>query len=132
MGWVSIAEFLAASIIGGSFADWLFFGVLFHSKYSAFPETWRGKEGEQSRIILSMALGILTPLGFLYAMNSLQIVSALSLTKFVASLMLMLVLPINLTNFLFMKLHPLILLSHSLGWLAKLVLCGVAGWWFLT
>jgi hypothetical protein len=29
-------------------------------------------------------------------------------------------LPATLTNFIFVKLHPKILISHSLGWLARL------------
>jgi hypothetical protein len=43
---MNIAHFagavLAATIVS-SFTDWFFFGVLFHSRYQAYPEVWRSE-----------------------------------------------------------------------------------------
>jgi len=40
-------------------------------------------------------------------------------------------LPLLVTNHIFMKMHPLILVSHTFGWLAKLVVSGAAVIWLM-
>jgi hypothetical protein len=47
MTWTRAGLAILAAAIATSLADWLFFGVLFHEKYKAFPEVWRRPEGGQ-------------------------------------------------------------------------------------
>lgn len=45
---------------------------------------------------------------------------------------LMVPVPLVITNALFMKIHPLIVVSHSLGWLAKLAIAAVVAGWLIS
>ena len=114
-----------------SLTDWFFFGVLFHEKYHAFPEVWRrprGGSGEGKAIALSALIGALTPTAFVLGCAFLGIAS---LRVFVLAVLVWLMGPIPMWvwNYLFMKVHPLILLSGVLGWLVRLgVSAGVVVW----
>ena len=53
----------AASIVGailGSIADWVFAGVLFHSRYQRHPEVWRTETSETLRIGAAQILCLVT------------------------------------------------------------------------
>jgi hypothetical protein len=39
--------------------------------------------------------------------------------------------PLLITNSFFMKFHPLTVVSHTLGWLARLAVCGGVAGFFL-
>ncbi len=130
---------LAAAIMTG-LADWLFFGVLFHRHYQAFPEVWRagaamaaggadgasaGKAGERRAILVSSSAGLLTPIAMVALCAWLPLSGG---RVWILALLLwaMIPLPLLIGNYLFIKLHPLILVSHALGWLAKLMACAAA------
>jgi hypothetical protein len=111
-----------------SLADWYFFGVLWHEKYKAYPEVWRrpqGGPGEGKAVALSALIGALTPTVFVVAcalFNMVRIPQALLLG---AAVWLMGPLPMWIWNYIFMKVHPLTLLSGILGWLVRLGLSAV-------
>jgi hypothetical protein len=114
---------LVISAVATSFSDWLCFGVLFHQRYQAFPEVWRrtgDPTGEQRALIQVSLISMLTPVAFVLGCSWLGVfgVRAFALAGL---LWVMIPLPLLIGNHLYIKLHPLILLSHGLGWLSKLM-----------
>lgn len=131
MNWPHFLAAVVLSAIAGSLADWLFAGALFHDKYLVYPEVWRPKlrQNDAGPIAWSMILGLLTFIAFMAARVIFSIHGYRLDLEFAALLWLMIPLPLTITNALFIKIHPLIVVSHSLGWLAKLALAGlIAGW----
>src|SRR6266851_4689538 len=111
MNW---ARFLLAVVLSGfatTLTDWLFMGVLFHKKYLATPEIWRIKPGQNDTrsIVLSYRATLHT-----------------SLLIWVAAAV-----PIIFSNIVWIKMDPLLGVSHSLGWLARFVVTGMIGNWLL-
>jgi hypothetical protein len=56
---VVVGATVAAGVLG-SFADWLFMGVLFHNAYNRHPEVWRpaiAAGQDKGAILLSAAIG---------------------------------------------------------------------------
>ena len=134
MNWSHFLAAVVLSAIAGSVADWFFAGVLFHEKYLAYPEVWRPKlrQSDAGPIAWSMILGFLTFIAFMTACVTFGIHGYRFDLEFATLLWLMVPLPLTITNALFIKLHPLIVVSHSLGWLAKLVLAALTAGWLLT
>lgn len=134
MNWT---RFLLAVVLSGvatTFTDWLFMGVLFHKKYLATPEIWRIKPGQSDTrsIVLSSLLGVLSCGAFLY----LCVWSGIILshrTTLHASLLVWVAaaVPIIFSNIVWIKMDPLLGVSHSLGWLARFVVTGLIGNWIL-
>ena len=133
MDWKHFVLAVIAAAIAGSLADWPFAGVLFHDKYLAYPEVWRPnlKQNDAGPIAGSIFLGLLTFAAFMAACVMFNIHGYRSYLEFAVLLWVMVPLPLTITNALFIKLHPLIVVSHSLGWLAKLVIASVAAGWLL-
>ena len=134
MTWSHVAAACGVACIAASFTDWLFFGVFFHEKYMAFPEVWRrppGAAGEGRAVGLAIVVGFLTPLCFVLSCYGLHIADARAVTLLVVGTWAMTALPLLVINYLFMKMHPLIVVAHSLGWLAKLAVSGIAVVWFM-
>lgn len=134
---MSWTRFLLAVVIAGlatSVSDWLFMGVLFHKKYLATPEIWRVKAGQDDtrNIVLSSVLGVLSCAAFLYlcvwagALSSRRATLQLALLVWIAAAV-----PVILSNIVWIKMHPLLGVSHSLGWLARFVISGANGIWLL-
>jgi hypothetical protein len=128
-------HFLLAVLVAGiaaCCADWLFAGVLFHKKYLAYPEVWRPgllQGRDAGPIAWSTFLGLVSVAAFMAACGKFEIQGYGATLGFASLVWLMVPVPLIITNALFMKIHPLIVVSHSLGWLAKLVLAAlVAGW----
>lgn len=132
MDWKRLLLAVLVAGIAASFADWLFAGVLFHKKYLAYPEVWRPglmQGRDAGPIAWSMALGFVSVSAFMAACVQFGIHGYSPTLSFALLAWLMVPLPLIITNALFMKIHPLIVLSHSLGWLAKLIIAAaVAGW----
>jgi len=111
-----------------SLADWYFFGVLWHEKYKAHPEVWRrpqGAPGEGKAVALSAMVGALTPTVFVIACVLFNVTRLPQALFFGASVWLTGPVPMWIWNYIFMKVHPLILLSGILGWLVRLGLSAV-------
>jgi hypothetical protein len=126
MDWRFLAVVAAASVIA-SFTDWLFMGVLFHEKYLHAPEIWRTHPqlSGTRRIVYSQVLGVVTCAAYLYlclALDALTIPSAMLVALMVWLAGVVVVLG---QMVMWMKLHPLIGLSHALGWLTRLVITGL-------
>src|ERR1700723_1480222 len=122
-------------IIASGLTDWFFFGVLFHNKYSVHPEVWRRAQGsgdEGKAIAWSTLISLLTIAGFICACSTFSIHGYKPTLEFAAFIWIIAPLPLTITNALFVKLHPLIVVSHSLGWLARLILAAIAVGFFLN
>jgi len=135
MNWT---RFLLAVVLSGfatTFTDWLFMGVLFHKKYLATPEIWRIKPGQSDTrsIVLSSLLGVLSCGVFLYFCVWSGIIHSHPAT-FHTSLLVGLAsaVPIIFSNIVWIKMDPLLGVSHSLGWLARFVVTGMIGNWLLS
>ena len=124
-----------AALIGallGSLADWLFMGVLFHSRYLVYPEVWRpGAGAVRYRIVLAQALALVTSAAFVALAWKLGQDDLVGNLKLAAMIWLIGPLPLLLGNALFIKLDPLVTASHAAGWLVKLVLVAAATAWLL-
>jgi hypothetical protein len=109
-------------------------GVLFHGKYLATPEIWRLKPGESETrsIALSTLLGVLScaALLYLYVWTGTPFVYGATL-RMAALIWVAGAVPIILTNIIWIKMHPLVGVSHSLGWLARFAVTAVIGTWLL-
>jgi hypothetical protein len=128
MDWGRVALAVLASGLASSMTDWLFAGSLFHGKYNAYPEVWRypAGAGERRAVLWSIVAGFFACAAFTL------IVVSLGMHGWGETLLLALLvwaaaaLPVLITNALFIKLHPLVVLSNALGWLVKLGLAAAA------
>jgi uncharacterized membrane protein (GlpM family) len=134
MNWT---RFFLAVLLSGfatSITDWLFMGVLFHKKYLATPEIWRIEAGQNDTrsIVLSSLLGVLSCAVFLYFCVRFEIILS-HRTTLHASLLVWLAaaVPIIFSNIVWIKMDPLLGVSHSLGWLVRFVFTGIIGNWLL-
>jgi hypothetical protein len=131
MTWGRFLLAVAASGVVASFTDWLFMGVLFHGKYLESPEIWRSKPGqsETQRIIVSSLLGVLSCAAFIFLCRWTGAVTMRSELHLAGIAWIAGPVPILFSNIVWIKMHPLLGVSHSLGWLARFVISGlIAGW----
>lgn len=133
MNWTHYLLAVVVSGVASSFTDWFFMGVLFQDRYLAAPEVWRGNPGqpETGRIFMSMLVGLVSCAAFIYLCwltNMLTVKSSLSLAVIV---WLAGPLPLIRTNIAWMRMHPLLGVSHSLGWLARFVVSALIAIWLL-
>jgi len=126
-------RFLIAVAIAGALAsmtDWYFFGVLFHSKYQAYPEVWRASQrGNRAAWI---TLGFFTCAVFTYACARLNLFGYAAPLKLALWMWRAVALPIVGTDALFMKLDALVVVAHALGWLVRLCVAGACVGLILT
>lgn len=110
----------------GSLADWLFAGVLFHGRYLLHPEVWRTTSNDTRRVMIAQLTTLLTAAGFAllaYRLGTTHLKPSLELA---AMIWLIAPLPLLIANALFIKIDWMVTASHAAGWLAKLLLCGLA------
>lgn len=133
MNWTRFLLAVFAAGFVSSLTDWFFGGVLFHSKYSVYPEVWRPSiaKNETSAVTWSVVLGFVTSAAFLLSCVVFHVHGYGETLKLAALCWLMVPVPVWITNGLFIKLHPLVVVSNSLGWLAKLAVAALAAVFFL-
>ncbi len=131
MDWKLIAAIAVAGTIG-SFTDWLFMGVLFHERYNRYPEVWwpglRQKAADTRAIIIASALGYVSAAGVILlclftGSTSLDGALIIATLAWIAGPLVM-----QVTNGFWIKFDPWLTLSHSLGYLARFLIAGVAAW----
>jgi hypothetical protein len=129
---MNIARFLIALVaatIVASFTDWFFFGVLFHSRYETYPEVWRtefsGKK-EWKAIVLVTLLLVFMAGGFLVLLHYLDMHGFQRVLSIAFAIWLIVAVPMNVSNFIFMKLDQRILFSQTLGWLVRMLVFAAA------
>ena len=125
---IVIGATIAAGVLG-SLTDWLFMGVLFHDAYNRHPEIWRpaiAAGQDKSAILLSAAIGfgmsgaIVVLCGFAQVDSVGKGLLVAVLAWIAGPLALMTI------NGLFIKLDVRIIGAHSLGYLARFALAGIA------
>lgn len=132
MDWWFWAVVVGASVLS-SFTDWLFMGVLFHEKYLHAPEIWR-QHPELSgvrRVVYSEAIGVVTCAAYAYlclALDALTLPSALTVAVLVWFAGVAVILA---QMVMWVKLHPLVGLSHALGWLTRLIITALLAVWLM-
>ncbi len=118
----AIVEAAVVGAVLGSFADWLFAGVLFHDRYRRHPEVWRDAGSERGRIIAAQTLTLLTSTVMVLLAVRLGKTNLLGAVKLAIAIWLIAPLPMLVTNHMFIKIDALITASHAIGWLVKLLL----------
>ena len=128
-----LLAFLASAILA-SFTDWYCFGVLFHDRYGHTPGVWkkyRDKKDEMTSIGISQAIMSISSLVFILVCSHLGLVS-MPLTLLAAVVVwAMIPVPLLATNAIFIPMDRWIVVSHSLGWLARLVITALCVSWLL-
>ncbi len=119
------AVVLVASVVA-SFTDWLFMDVLIHGYYQADPDIWRGGRSTR-RILVSQIVGALASA----AMTILYLWAPgrplwIACAAFCAG-----PLPVIMQQWLWMRLHPAIAVSHATGWLARALITSFTASWLL-
>ena len=123
-----ITAVLAAGIFG-TFTDWLFMGVLFHSAYNKYPEVWWPaiREGKETgAIVWAAALCLIMSAGVvaLCALVGVSgIVGGIGVAAIVWAAGPLVVLVVN--GF-FVKIDPKVTFAHSLGYLVRMAIAGAA------
>lgn len=127
MIWTRFALAVLASGIVMSISDWVFFGMLFHDKYKQHPEVWRDPPGssETTKIIWSTLMGFMSAAVFIYLAWRWDFETYEATLKLAAAIWVIASLPIVITNGLWIKFPKELVISHALGWLAKLVIVAV-------
>ncbi len=128
MHWNRIALAVFASGIASSLTDWLFMGDWLYKRYDRHPEIWRyaGGQGETKAILWASLFPFLTCSVFVLVCTRLHLFSFSAMLKFALAIWLIGPLPLLVVNSLFMKLTPAITVAHSLGWLVKFMIAGLA------
>jgi hypothetical protein len=124
MDWRLVAAVIAGLIVA-SLMDWLFAGVLFHDRYQAYPEVWRINGANPRALIAAQALTIPTVAGLIALMRISGRTSLIPGLEIATLVWLVAAAPAILANGIYIKLHPLVVASHTVGWLAKLAAISV-------
>jgi hypothetical protein len=111
---------IVAGLIVASLMDWLFAGVLFHERYQAHPEVWRVNGANPRALIAAQALTIPTVAGLVALMRFTGHTTLLPALEIAALVWLIAAAPAILANGIYIKIDPIVVASHTVGWLAKL------------
>ena len=133
--WGRIALAIVAAAVAGSVTDWIFFGKLFHDKYLVYPEVWRKREGDGGagqQIMFSSLIGAFSSALFIVLCAGTYISRYQGGLKLALAVWLIASVPLIANEHVFMKLHPAIFVSHSLGYLARFSLAAVAYMMFVS
>ena len=123
-----IIAILVAGTLGG-LTDWLLMGVLFHDAYNRYPEVWRPgiRDGANRKAIIVASLlgyvmtGAVVGLCWLARVHDGFGGAHVAVLAWLAGPPIVIVI-----NNMFIKIDPKITLAHCLGYLARMLLAGVA------
>ena len=116
---------VVAAVIAISFSDWLLFGVLFHDRYDATPELWRPIP-EGKKIAGSMAFAAIGAAAFFVLATHFRVIGIKESLILAVLCWLAASLPQTVTNTLYLRYDKMLVASHSLGWLTRLVIAAIA------
>lgn len=124
---------VGASGVATSFTDWVFMGKLFHQKYLETPETWRMTPGQSDtrKIVASSLLGVVSCAAFIWLARWTDALTVRSELHMAELVWMAAAVPIIFSNIVWIKMHPLLGVSHSVGWLARFAISGLIGGWLL-
>ena len=124
---------VGASGVATSLTDWIFMGKLFHEKYLEAPEIWRMTPGqsEMRKIVASSLLGVVSCAAFIWLARWTDALTVRSELHMAELVWVAAAVPIIFSNIVWIKMHPLLGVSHSLGWLARFAISGLIVGWLL-
>lgn len=132
MHWIKILEIgLIASLLT-SFTDWYFFGVLFHEKYNTIPGVWKkytDKKDEMRSIMISTGFHSISCFVFAFTCDYFHLAGLTPLLFFAFLVWLTTSLPLLLSYGVYIRMDRHIVVSHSLGWLVRLLVSGLCVAW---
>ena len=134
MNWLHVLYAFVASATFASFTDWYFFGVLFHKRYLKTPGAWkkyRDKKDEITSISISQIIMSVSSFVFIVACGHLGLVSLTASLLAAVTIWIMIPLPLLAVNAVFMNIDRMVVVSHSLGWLTRLVITALCVTWLL-
>ena len=134
MSWTRFFVTVLASGFAGMFTDWVFMGILFHDKYLLTPELWRkAKGGPETRyIVASTALGVLSCSALILLLGYAGALHSITGALWAAGLAWISgPLPLIATNSIWTRLHPLVAVSHSIGWLVRFMVTAILAAWLI-
>ena len=129
-----IGRIAAATVIASviaSITDWFFMGVLFHDRTMIHPEVWRGALDESTKIVHSELIGILACLGFVLLCTALRARTMHGYLMAALLVWLAAALPILAQDGIWIKIDPMVLGAHAVGWLARFVITAIICLWLL-
>ncbi|HEX5184647.1 MAG TPA: DUF1761 family protein [Allosphingosinicella sp.] len=124
------AVVILASLIA-SVTDWLFMGAMFHDRYMIHPEVWRGSLDEGTKIVHSALIAILSCLGFALLAGMLRLRTIGSLLAAAFLVWLAVVVPMLVQDGIWMKIDPLVLGAHGIGWFCRFAITAFLCAWLL-
>jgi hypothetical protein len=134
MNWLHVLLAFVGSAVRSTFTDWYFFGVLFHQRYGNTPGVWRkykDKKDETTSIAVSEGIMSVTSLVFIPACAHLGLVRLIPALLAAGALWIMIPVPLLVTNAIFIPMDRWMVVSHSLGWLARLITTALCVSWLL-
>ena len=123
------------AIVAGALTDWLFFGWWMRARRGAHPEIWRqaaSRAGAGQAIGGGTLLGALPPALFVALCAAFHVIALPDTLTLALGVWLVGPVPLLLSETLAIKLDPLLLLPHGLGWLARLAVAALAVSWLLA
>jgi hypothetical protein len=134
MHWTLIAAIIVAGTVS-SFTDWLFMGVLFADRYKKYPETWwprATKADENKPILWSTALGYITAAAVILLCLFAQVHSYAGAFIVVGLAAAAGPLVISPTTGLWVRIDPLVTIAHTVGYIVRFLLAGLAAGFVLS
>lgn len=125
MDWGRFLLVVVVSGVVASVTDYVFMGLLFKQRYQEAPEIWRAG-GERDKIIYSELIGLITCAAFTWLLLATHRQTMTIGLKTAVEAWAVGPLPVILTNALWIRLSPYIAVSHSVGWLARLLVTAAA------
>lgn len=131
MDWTRLVLVVVVSGVVASITDYLFMGLLFKARYQEAPEIWRTGASERNKIIYSELIGLITCAAFAWLLAATGHKALTPGLKMAVAVWMIGPVPIIATNALWLRLSPYIGVSHSLGWLVRLLVTAVVASYLL-
>ena len=116
---------LIAALVAISLSDWLFFGVLFHKRYDKTPATWR-QLPESRKIAGSMLFALIGTVALFQLAARFGAHTFTDLCPIAVLGWFAMSLPQTVTNTLYLNYDASLVVSHSIGWFARIALAAAA------
>ena len=128
MHWQIIVAIIAAGLLS-SFTDWFFMGVLFHDRYQKYPDTWwprSGQGAERGAIMTSTALGFITAAAIILLCEYAGVASIGGGLIVAALAAAAGPLVTTITNGMWIKIDPMVTVAHTIGYIVRFLIAGIA------
>jgi hypothetical protein len=128
MNWGQVLIAFVAAAAVASFTDWYFFGVLFHDRYFATPGVWRryvDRKDEMRSIAISELYMSVSLFVFIVTCAHQHWTSVANAATAAVVAWVMLPVPLLVTNAIYIPMSRLLVVSHALGWLARLLVAAI-------